>query len=434
MRIVYLHQYFTTPDMSGGTRSYEFARRLAMRGHDVQMITSCGRGDCSGWVCTKKSGISVHWCSVPYSNHMSHYQRLWSFLRFSWLAGRKAAKLGADVIFATSTPLTIALPAVYAARRLSVPMVFEVRDLWPQVPIAMGALRNPITITLAHRLERFAYRSAAHVIALSPDMKAGVVAAGYPAEQVTVIPNSSDFQLFQVPEQSGRDFRNQYDWLKDRPLAVYTGTLGMVNGVDYLARLASAVAECNAEIRFLVIGAGREENKVRETAESLGVLNRNFFMLPQIPKAKMPAVLSAADIATSTVIDRQALWANSANKVFDALAAGRPVAINHRGWLAEMIDRSGCGLVLDPHDMESAAGRLVAALGDRQWLTQAGAAAHRTGKERFDRDKLFDRFESVLLDAVERMETTHFAKPLLFQQKYWSYENGPKAPRLRRGA
>ncbi len=400
MRIIYLHQYFNTPEMAGSTHSYEMARRLVKQGHEVHMVTSRGQHNRRGWVRTEEAGIQVHWCSVPYSNYMSYRRRIWSFLRFSWLAARKATVLGGDVIFASSTPLTIALPAVYAARKLSAPMVFEVCDLWPEVPIAMGALRSPITIALARRLERFAYRNAAHVIALSLDMKAGVAAAGYPAERVTVVPNSCDFELFDVPEQSGREFRHRHDWLGGRPLVVYTGTLGMVNGVDYLARLAAAVARRDAEIRFLVIGAGREENKVRQAAEAAGVLHRNFFMLPPAPKAEMPAVLAAADVATSTVIDREPLWANSANKVFDALAAGRAIAINHRGWLAEMIDESGCGLVFDPYDVEAAAERLAAALRDRQWLARASTAARNVGKERFDRDKLFEQFESVLLSVV----------------------------------
>jgi len=404
MKIVYLHQYFNTPDMPGGTRSYEMARRLVLRGHRVQMVTSSCRGGRRGWLRTNESGIEVHWCSVPYSNRMSYRRRMWSFAQFCRLAAGKAASLQADVVFATSTPLSIAVPAVYAARRLSAPMVFEVRDLWPEIPIAVGALGNPITIALARRLERFAYRNAAHVVALSPGMKAGVVAAGYPAENVTVIPNGCDLPLFQVGEEAGRRFRAEHDWLAQRPLVVYTGALGLLNGVCYLARLAAAVRRRNPEICFLVVGTGGEEEKVRRTAERLGVLGRNFFMLPPLPKTEMPAVLSAADMATSLFVDLEKNWVNSANKVFDALAAARPIAINHQGWHAERIRGTGCGLVLDPHDIESAAEKLTAALCDKQWLANAAAAAGRVGREYFDRDKLCDRLESVLSEAKKGSE------------------------------
>jgi glycosyltransferase involved in cell wall biosynthesis len=400
VRILYLHQYFNTPSMAGGTRSYEMARRLVDRGHEVQMITSRRSATGTGWTESEEAGIHVHWCNVPYSNHMSFRRRIQAFFEFAWRAARKAASLPGDLVFATSTPLTIALPAVWAARKQSIPMVFEVRDLWPEMPIAVGALRSRPAIAAARWLERFAYRNAARVVALSPGMKDGVVAAGYPADRVTVIPNSCDRQLFQVDETAGQVFRRRYPWLGDRPLVVYAGTLGLINGVDYLARLAAAVRARDPEVRFLVVGDGREEGRVRREAEQLGVWERNFFMLPPIPKAEMPALLSAADLATSLFLDIEQMWANSANKLFDALAAGRPIAINHQGWLADMIHETGCGLVLDPHDLASAADRLVSALHDRFWLAGARRAAGQAAEERFDRDRLAAQLEAVLLDVV----------------------------------
>ncbi|HID78786.1 MAG TPA: glycosyltransferase WbuB [Planctomycetaceae bacterium] len=400
MRIVYLHQYFTTPGMSGGTRSYEMARRLVQWGHDVHMVTSLRSGAGRGWACTVVRGIQVHWCPVAYSSHMGFNRRIRAFLQFSALAAERTARLPADVVFATSTPLTIALPAVYAAARRGIPMVFEVRDLWPETPIAVGALRGRAAIAAARWLERFAYSHADRVVALSPDMKAGVVRAGYPAERVTVIPNGCDLELFRVSQEAGRRFRGRFEWLGQRPLVVYAGALGIVNGVDYLARVAAAAWRINPEIRFLVVGDGCQRERVRREAEDGAVLGRNFFMLPPMAKSRIPAVFSAADIATSTVIDRRALWANSANKVFDALAAGRPVAINHEGWLAELIRQTGCGLVLDPHDIEGAARSLARALSDRRWMAAAGRAARRVAEERFDRDRLARRLESVLMDVV----------------------------------
>jgi glycosyltransferase involved in cell wall biosynthesis len=255
---------------------------------------------------------------------------------------------------------------------------------------------------MARGLERFAYARASHVVALSPDMKDGVVSTGYPADCVSVIPNSCDLALFGVPADEGQRFRRQHAWLQDRPLVVYTGTLGLVNGVDYLARLASAVARRDADVRFLVIGEGREREKVRRVASEVNVLDRNFFMLDSVPKREMPAILSAADIATSTVIDRKPLWANSANKVFDALAAGRPIAVNHEGWLADMIRQSGCGLVLPVDDVERAARLLIATLGDQAALQKAQEAARRVARERFDREILAQKLEAVIRAVAEQ--------------------------------
>ncbi len=403
MRIVYLHQYFNTPDMSGGTRSYEMARRLVAAGHEVHMVTSQRDGqfvNSSEWVETEEAGIRVHWTPVPYSNRMGYRERIRAFLAFAWRSARQAARLGGDVVFATSTPLTIALPAVYAARKNRIPMVFEVRDLWPELPIAVGALKGFLPVTGARWLERFAYRNATRIVALSPGMKEGVLATGYPSERVSVIPNSSDLDLFYVGPEAGEAVRQRYDWLGKRPLVIYAGTMGLINGVDYLARVAAVARSIDPDVRFLVIGSGKQEAEVRQAAQELGVFERNFFMLGNVPKREMPGWLSASDIALSLVIDLKELWANSANKFFDALAAGRPVAINYGGWQADLIRETGAGLVLDPNDVEDAAANLVRTVRNEAWLRDAGAAARALARKRFDRDKLAAQLEQVLVDAV----------------------------------
>lgn len=386
--------------MSGGTRSYEMARRLVAAGHEVHIVTSDRSPHASSdWYVTCEAGIVVHWLPVPYSNRMSYKQRLQAFFRFALNAAQRATTIPADLVFATSTPLTIALPAVYAARRQNIPMVLEVRDVWPEVPIALGALKGPM-IPLAQQLERFAYRKAVHIVTLSPDMKRSIVANGVSEDKVHIIPNGCDLDMFSVSVSVGLAFRDQYQWLKNRPLIVYTGTLGLVNGVDYFARIAAHLAEIDSSICCLVVGEGQQEDRVRSAAHQLGVLNRNFFMLASIAKQQVPGLLSSADIATSFVIDVPALWANSANKFFDALAAGRPVAINYRGWQAELLEQTGAGIVLPPNDARLAAQQLWALLQAKDRLAHARVAARHLAEQRFDRDKLARQLEEVLKLAL----------------------------------
>jgi glycosyltransferase involved in cell wall biosynthesis len=323
-----------------------------------------------------------------------------AFFRFALRAARRATDLRGDVVFATSSPLTIALPGIYAARRARAPFVFEVRDLWPELPIAMGALNSPISIAAAKALELFAYRNAHHVVALSPGMKEGITRRGIDPDRVSVIPNCCDLDLFDVPESAGESFRREHAWLGSRPLVVYCGTLGRINGVDYLARLAAEVGRLDPEIRFLVVGSGFEEDQVNRRAQELGVLNRNFFMQSQVPKRDVPRILSAADVATSLFIDLPAMWANSANKFFDSLAAGRPVVTNHKGWLGELVCNRGLGLVLDPTSVVASGADLVEFLHDRESIQRAREAARRTARELFDRDVLATQLESVLLSAA----------------------------------
>ena len=209
MRITYIHQYFVTRSMSGGTRSYEQARRLVERGHDVQVITTTTGAAASSlrWLTTLEDGIRVHWLPVPYSNKMSYGRRIWAFLQFAILASIKATQLGGEVILATSTPLTVAVPGIIAARLRRARFVFEIRDLWPELPVEVGALRNPITIRLAFALARAAYRNADQVIALSQDMADGVASHGYPVARISVVPNASDLDLFATANQDAPHFR-----------------------------------------------------------------------------------------------------------------------------------------------------------------------------------------------------------------------------------
>lgn len=405
MRVLYLHQYFTTPDMVGGTRSYEMARRFVQAGHAVHMITTDREARSrrqSRWRHERISGIDVHWFPVPYANEFGHRARIRAFVAFAWRAAARAVELGGDLVFATSTPLTIALPGIHASRRLGAPMVFEVRDLWPEMPIAVGAVRNPAAIAAARWLERAAYRHAAHVVALSPGMKDGVVRRGIPAERVTVIPNGCDRGLFDVPPTVGEAFRRRHAWLGNRPLVTYAGTLGTVNGVAYLARVAAEMRRLAPDVRFLVVGGGKDEEIVRRTAAGLGVLDRNFFMMRSLPKREMPACLSATDVAASLFIDLPAMWANSANKFFDALAARRPLLINYQGWQADLLRRTGAGVVVPPGDPPRAAEELCAFLLDASRVSRARSAAAELAAGPFDRDRLAD----ALLKVLERATGT----------------------------
>lgn len=411
MKVIYLHQYFTRPDMSGGTRSYEMARRFVAAGHEVDIITSCQAADSEScdWRHYNIDGISVHEVPVAYSNKMSFWRRLCAFVAFAAKASFKAGRLGGDVVFATSTPLTIAIPGVWASRRLKVPMVFEVRDLWPELPIAIGALRNPVLIWMARELERFAYRNADHVIALSPGMAAGVADTGYPADQITVVPNSSDIELFRDPSASAAESRDRLGIPQEGPLVVYAGTIGEINGVTYLCRVAEAMREIDPTVQFLIIGDGKDRLLVEVTASGLELLDRTVHVRDPMAKSDMPGVLAAASVCTSLFVDLEEMWNNSANKFFDGLAAARPIAINYGGWQAELLRNSGAGIVLDPSNPAKAATRLACLLQDPERLESAARASFGLATSQFDRDRLAEKLLQSMLSVVA--ERSHPSAP-----------------------
>lgn len=390
--------------MGGGVRSYEMARRLVERGHIVHVVTTDQQAprDAPTWRESMEAGIHVHWTPVPYDNKMGYTARLRAFLSFAWSAARKAATLQSDVVFATSTPLTVALPAVYAARRLKCPMVFEVRDLWPAVPIAIGAIRDPASKWLARRLERYAYDNAERIVALAPGMGAEIVAAGYPQERVAVIPNGSDLELLSDPSVE-REIRSDHDWLGERRLLVYTGAFGRVNGMGYLVKLAAAMARRDPEVRVVGVGDGKEFERTRELAAAMGVLDKQLFLLGKRPKRETAAWLQTADMSIALFTGPEIVWRDAVqNKFFDSLAVGTPVANNFAGWQSRLAVEASAGLILSAVDFDSAADDVLAALRDTRWLANAGRAARHLAETRFDRSNLAADLEQVLLAARDR--------------------------------
>lgn len=400
MRIAYLHQYFNTPTMTGGTRSYEMARRLVDYGHDVEMITTWRSGcQYDEWFTTQEAGINVHWLPVAYSNNMGFVDRVKAFLHFAISARARAVSTRADLVFATSTPLTIAIPGVGAAKALKVPLVFEVRDLWPEMPISTGDLKNPALIALANKLERYAYTNSQEIIALSPGMADGVERAGIPTDRITMIPNSSDLDVFENSKGLLEDVLPNAPNLTGKKLVIYCGTFGRVNKVSYMAKVAAAAREIDPRIVFFAVGEGAEEGILRETAQNLGVLGNNMFIFPPVAKSQVPAVFRACQMSMSLFDDIPAMRNNSANKFFDTLASGRPIGINYLGWHADLVHTEEMGLVLPFDDPRTAAQQISKFLNDQSATEQAGKNALRVAQEQFDRDILAQKFQKVLLRA-----------------------------------
>lgn len=399
MRIIYLHQYFTTPDMAGGTRSYEMARRLVEWGHTVEMITTWREPiDKKDWFETVEAGIKVHWLPVLYSNKMGFWKRILAFLRFSIKSALKAVSIEGDLIFATSTPLTIAIPGVLASKLKKIPLVFEVRDLWPIVPIALGELRNPLFKQMAYLLEKFAYKHSSHIIALSPGMMEGIHKSGYPLNKISMIPNSADLELFK-PEP-GKSLSSEISLkIGKGTVVLYPGTLGRVNGVSYLAELAALVAVHRPDFRFVVVGDGAEWGKVETKARMLGVLNKTFFMLKSIPKIELIPFFHYADMIISLVIDIPELQANSANKFFDALSSGTPVCINYEGWQADLIREHCVGLVLSAQP-EEAVSPFLNFFDNPEEVEKSGMRARQLAETHFSRDILAKKLEKVFIDVI----------------------------------
>ena len=385
--------------MPGSTRSYEFACRLVSRGDTVHMITSDWQG-CAPRSFSAERGISVHWLPVYYSNRMSKTKRIFAFIKYIWYTLKVGSKLDFDLIVASSTPLTIALPALWLKYNKKVPLVFEVRDLWPQLPIAVGAIKSPLLIWLAKRLEKMVYQASQQIVVLSKGMHAELLKNGLPNKKMSTITNLSDIELFNVSSEEGWRFRQNFSWLADRPLVVYTGAFGRINGLSYLVEMALEMKKINQEVRFLLVGDGYARDHLSQLAEKYGILNQTLFMIDYLPKNQMPVLLSAATVATSFFIDLPEMENNSANKFFDALAAGRPIIINYGGWQADLLRETQAGLVVPVGDPCTAAAQLNTLISNQTALRKMCAASKHLASQ-FDVETCFKLFANSIDSAYD---------------------------------
>jgi glycosyltransferase involved in cell wall biosynthesis len=409
MHILYLHQYFATRKGMTGTRSYEFSRHLVRKGHRVTMITSglANREfplpEGKEYTELETEGIHVVPIAAAYNdpnvgNGMNGWQRMLKFYQFAWLAARIGKKLPRpDVVFATHTPLPIGLAGLALGRHFGVPFVFEVRDLWPEALINVGALNNPLAIWWLKRMAARIYAGAQHIVALSPGIKEGIIRAGVPAEKVTVIPNGSDLDLFS-PNVDGSVERNRLG-LGEKFAAVYFGAMGLANGLEYIIEAARILAERgNDRIALVLHGSGAKRPELEQMARE-HKLSNVVFSNPAPGKEHVTRLVAACQVCMTIYrATKEHSW--SPNKMFDALAAGKPVLINVPGWLGETIENNHCGRSLDPHRPQMLADALEELEADPQLCRQMGENARALAEREFAREKLADRLESVLSAAI----------------------------------
>jgi len=208
-------------------------------------------------------------------------------------------------------------------------------------------------------------------------------------------------ELFNINLESDNIFFDRNDWIDtDKDIILYTGAIGRVNGLSYMAFMAAEMIKLNPNVFFCIIGDGVEKDKINLLAKKLGIINKNFYMLPQISKTKLPQILSISSVLSSFVINKEILWNNSANKFFDGLAAGKPIMINYEGWQADILYKYRAGIVVPPDDPIAAAKKLNKLLEDRIQLQSMGQAGLELAKTVFNRNELYKSFENVLLGCL----------------------------------
>jgi glycosyltransferase involved in cell wall biosynthesis len=396
MHVLYFHQHFSTPSGSTGIRSYEMAKCLLSQGHQVTMVCgSYGGGNTgltSDFISGKRQGtvegINLIEFDLAYSNTDGLIKRASTFIKFAIKSIGLTLTKEYDVLFATTTPLTAGIPGIFAKWLRRKPFVFEVRDLWPELPKAMGVIKNPVILGLMSFLEWASYHSADRCVGLSPGIVEGIKKRGVKAEKIALVPNGCDLDIFAQEVVAWRpEGVNSNDLM-----AVFTGTHGMANGLDALLDTAHELQlRGRKDIKLVLVGQGKLKEALQQKALSKQLNNVIFH--PPVNKAKLAELMSGADIGLQLLANIPAFYyGTSPNKFFDYIAAGLPVLNNYPGWLAGMINDNKCGYAIVPDNTDAFATALEHAADNKLELPTMGINAQNLAKREFNRHVLADKW------------------------------------------
>lgn len=403
MKILYFHQHFSTPKGSAGIRSYAMAQSLIRNGHQVTMVCgSFGAGQTGltqpfnkGMRRGMVDGIDIIEFELPYSNALSFLKRILIFLSFAFKSIKVALTEQYDVVFATTTPLTAGIPGIFAKWFRRKPFVFEVRDLWPELPKAMGVIKNPIVLWMMSVLEWTSYHSADRLVGLSPGIVDGIIKRGIAPEKVASIPNGCDLDIFASEHQAWRPEGIQPTDL----MAIFTGTHGLANGLNAVLDAAVELKKRQrTDIKLVLVGDGMQKKALLERAAELQLDNVIFH--DPVNKAKLAGLMASADIGLQILANVPAFYyGTSPNKFFDYISAGLPVLNNYPGWLAELITKEQCGFAVPPENPQAFADALEQAANQREQLIEMGRNGQQVAREQFNRSILSQKFSDWVAGA-----------------------------------
>lgn len=398
MHILLIHQAFAAIDEPGGTRHHEFARLFAADGQRVSIIASqvsylTGKQAKTSKVTLDAGGLITIYRTYTYpALHKSFFHRIFSFLSFMFSSFFKSLSIHhVDAVWGTSPPIFQSFTAWLVARLKGVPFILEIRDLWPAFAIAVGVLNNKTLITLSQWLERFLYRHADLIVVNSPGFIEHIQARG--GKNICLIPNGADPLFFR--EVPGDPRKNHPEW-QGKFVVLYTGAHGMSNDLQVVLQAASLLRE-HTDIHFVLLGDGKEKPHLMDMARSMGLTNLEF--ADPLPKTSMPAAIAAADACLAILKPIEMYKTTYPNKVFDYMAAGKPIVLAIDGVIRKVVKNSDCGIFCQPGDPQEMSEAILKLYRDPKTARQKGLNGQRYLAEHFDRARIAADF----LDKIQEM-------------------------------
>ena len=399
MHILLIHQAFAALDEPGGTRHHELARYLAERGHSVSIIASpisylTGNHQQASSTRTDMNGLVRIYRTYTYpALHKSFFHRLISFFSFMISSFFKSLAIKkVDLVWGTTPPIFQSFTAWLVARLKGVPFLLEVRDLWPEFAIAVGVLKRPLLIKLSFWLERFLYRHADKIIVNSPGFIGPVTKQG--GRNIEIIPNGTDIQQFSISDK--KQSREKLGW-PDEFIVLYAGAHGMSNDLGVILSSANDLKD-KKDITFYFIGDGKEKPTLIKQAEKMGLKNVRF--LDPTPKNKIAEPLSAADACIAILKPIEMYKTTYPNKVFDYMAAGKPIILAIDGVIREVVENGNCGIFCTPGNHEEMSKAIKVLYNNQEEANAMGIRGRKYLEQHFNRKEIAGQLIRLIEEMV----------------------------------
>jgi glycosyltransferase involved in cell wall biosynthesis len=389
VKVLILHQHFNSPETGGPLRSWFLSKALVEKGIDVAVITGSHHPKYS---VRNVDGIEVHYLPVSYENRFGFYKRGLSFARYALDAVKVARQIkGISLCYAISVPLTVGQSAIWIERKLGIPFIFEIGDLWPDAPIELGFVRNPILKRSLYWLEQRIYKKASQLVVLSEPIRE-TIKGKVPEKDVSLIPNMSDTE-FLIPAPKDQHLQSKYN-TTGQFVVSYIGALGFANGLDFMMECARASKKAALPVRFLICGEGAMKVHLESVKATLQL--DNVTLLPFTNRQGVKDVLNVTDAAFICYKPFRILQTGSPHKYFDGLAAGKLIIVNFEGWIKNEIESRKCGIYVDSKNPGDFVARIGPFVSERGLLDQYQIAARQLAEEKYSRAELTKRFVSLI--------------------------------------
>ncbi len=401
MHILFLTHYFPPEVNAPASRTYENAVRWVRKGHEVTVLT-CAPNHPNGilypgyenrWVqWEERDGVRVLRVKTFLSANKGVKKRILNYVSymasaaaFSWLV-RKV-----DLVVSTSPQFFCGMAGYFVSRLKRRPWVLEIRDLWPESIISVGAISSRKTIRALEGMETYLYKSADHIISLTRAFKRHIVKRGVAPAKISIITNGVDLDRFQ-PVENTNGFRREHG-LDGKFVAAYIGTHGMAHGLEVVMRAAERLRD-RKDIALMLVGDGAERQNLLNLKHEMGL--DNLIMLGQQPKERMPEILSATDACMVLLRNTPLFETVIPSKIFEAMGMKRPIILGVRGESREIVEKAGCGLSIPPEDDGALASAVLDLADGPDLCTRMGEEGYRCAVEKYNRDSLADEYLRIL--------------------------------------